>query len=36
LSVNGKELFGDDHKIATRNLPSNIVDKVQVADVKKK
>ncbi|MBP7644187.1 MAG: carboxypeptidase regulatory-like domain-containing protein, partial [Saprospiraceae bacterium] len=26
--VDGKEFFGNDHKIATRNLPANIVDKV--------
>lgn len=34
LLVDGKEFFGGDHKIATRNLPSNIVDKVQVTDDK--
>ncbi|MFM9909124.1 MAG: outer membrane beta-barrel family protein [Chitinophagaceae bacterium] len=30
--VDGKEFFGDDPKIATRNLPADAVDKVQVFD----
>ncbi len=30
--VDGKEFFGDDPKIATRNLPANALDKVQVFD----
>ena len=30
--VNGKEFFGDDPKIATKNLPASAVDKVQVYD----
>lgn len=30
--VDGKEFFGDDPKIATQNLPAEIVDKVQVFD----
>lgn len=30
--VDGKEFFGDDPKIATRNLPADVVDKVQVFD----
>lgn len=30
--VDGKEFFGDDPKIATKNLPAEIVDKVQVYD----
>lgn len=30
--VDGKEFFGNDPKIATRNLPSDAVDKVQVYD----
>ncbi len=30
--VDGKPFFGDDPKIATRNLPADIVDKVQVYD----
>jgi hypothetical protein len=34
LLVDGKEFFGGDHKLATRNLPANLVDKVQVADDK--
>ncbi|MFT3825939.1 MAG: outer membrane beta-barrel protein [Chitinophagaceae bacterium] len=34
LLVDGKEFFGGDPKVATRNLPSNIVDKVQVTDDK--
>jgi hypothetical protein len=34
LLVDGKEFFGGDQKIATRNLPANIVDKVQVVDDK--
>ena len=32
LLVDGKEFFGTDYRIATRNLPANIVDKVQVTD----
>lgn len=34
LLVDGKEFFGGDPKIATKNLPANIVDKVQVMDDK--
>ncbi|WP_165958150.1 outer membrane beta-barrel protein [Segetibacter sp. 3557_3] len=34
LLVDGKEFFGGDAKIATKNLPANIVDKVQVMDDK--
>lgn len=30
--VDGKEFFGDDPKIATKNLPANAVDKVQAFD----
>ena len=30
--VDGKEFFGDDPKIATKNLPADAVDKVQVFD----
>ena len=30
--VEGKEFFGNDHTIATRNLPADAVDKVQVYD----
>jgi len=32
--VNGKEFFGNDPKIATRNLDAEVVDKVQVFDKK--
>ncbi|MBN9570275.1 MAG: carboxypeptidase regulatory-like domain-containing protein [Alphaproteobacteria bacterium] len=34
LLVDGKAFFGDDPKMATRNLPANVIDKVQVADDK--
>lgn len=36
ILVNGKPFFGKDGKIATKNLPSNIIDKVQVSDTKTK
>ena len=32
VKVNGKDFFGGDPKTATRELPANIVDKVQVID----
>ena len=32
--VDGKEFFGDDPKIATKNLPADAIDKVQVYDKK--
>jgi len=32
--VDGKEFFGNDPKIATKNLPAEVVDKVQVFDKK--
>ncbi len=32
VKVNGKDFFGSDPKTATRELPANIVDKVQVID----
>ena len=32
ITVNGKEFFGGDVKTATRELPANIIDKVQVID----
>jgi hypothetical protein len=32
--VDGKEFFGNDPKMATKNLPANIIDKVQVFDKK--
>lgn len=34
LLVDGKDFFGGDPKIATKNLPANIVDKVQVMNDK--
>ncbi|NJX17321.1 TonB-dependent receptor, partial [Tamlana crocina] len=34
--VNGKEFFGNDPKIATKNLPKEIIDKIQVVDTKTK
>lgn len=34
IYVDGKEYFGDDTKMATKNLPANMVDKVQVIDKK--
>jgi hypothetical protein len=34
LLVEGKEFFGSDPKIASKNLPANLIDKVQVADDK--
>ena len=36
ILVNGKEFFGNDPKIATKNLPKEIVDKIQVVDTKTK
>ena len=30
--VDGKQFFGDDPKVALKNLPANIIDKVQVVD----
>ena len=32
--VDGKEFFGDDPKVATKNLPADAIDKVQVFDKK--
>ena len=32
ILVDGKRFFGDDPKMATRNLPSDMIDKVQVYD----
>lgn len=32
--VNGKSFFGDDPKIATKNLPKEIIDKIQITDTK--
>ncbi|HEY4060364.1 MAG TPA: outer membrane beta-barrel protein [Puia sp.] len=34
ILVDGKYFFGDDPKMATRNLPANAIDKVQVIDDK--
>lgn len=34
LLVDGKRFFGNDYKMATKNLPSNFIDKVQVTDDK--
>lgn len=34
ILVNGKEFFGNDPKIATKNLPKEIIDKIQVTDTR--
>ena len=34
LLVDGKSFFGDNPQMATRNLPSNLIDKIQVMDDK--
>ncbi|MEI9944214.1 MAG: TonB-dependent receptor [Chitinophagaceae bacterium] len=34
MLVEGKEFFGSDPKIASKNLPANLIDKVQIADDK--
>ncbi len=34
MLVDGKEFFGNDPKVASRNLPANLIDKVQVTDDK--
>jgi hypothetical protein len=34
ITVDGKTFFGDDPKMATRNLPANLIDKIQVTDDK--
>jgi hypothetical protein len=36
ILVNGKPFFGKDGKIATQNLPAEIIEKVQVTDTKSK
>jgi hypothetical protein len=36
ITVDGKEFFGNDPLMATRNLPKDIVDKIQVTDNKTK
>lgn len=34
ILVDGKEFFGNDPKMATRNLPANVIDKIQVTEDK--
>jgi len=34
IMVDGKAFFGDDPKMATRNLPANVIDKIQVTNDK--
>ncbi len=34
ITVDGKDFFGGDPKMATRNLPANLIDKVQVSNDK--
>ncbi|MGZ8545152.1 MAG: outer membrane beta-barrel protein [Flavisolibacter sp.] len=34
IMVDGKAFFGDDPKMATRNLPANVIEKVQLTDDK--
>ncbi len=34
ILVNGKEFFGNDPKIATKNLPKEIINKIQITDTK--
>lgn len=34
ILVDGKAFFGEDPKMATRNLPANVIDKIQVTDDK--
>ncbi len=36
ILVNGEEFFGNDPKIATKNLPKEIIEKIQVTDTKTK
>ncbi|MBB4117908.1 hypothetical protein GGR32_000180 [Mesonia hippocampi] len=36
ILVNGQEFFGKDPKIATKNLPKDIINKIQVVDTKTK
>src|SRR5215216_3392388 len=33
ILVDGKSFFGDDPKMATRNLPANVIDKIQVINL---
>lgn len=34
ITVDGKSFFGSDPKMASRNLPSNVIDKIQITDDK--
>lgn len=34
ITIDGKDFFGNDPKMALKNLPRNIIDKIQVADYK--
>ncbi|MCW3075292.1 MAG: hypothetical protein JWP69_2361 [Flaviaesturariibacter sp.] len=34
IMVDGKEFFGNDPKMATRNLPANVIDKIQLTEDK--
>lgn len=34
IQVDGKDFFGNDPKMATRNLPANVIDKIQVTEDK--
>src|SRR5688572_11008585 len=34
IMVDGKSFFGDDPKMATRNLPANVIEKIQLAEDK--
>lgn len=36
IKVNGKDFFGSDPKIATKNLPKDLLEKVQIVDTKSK
>jgi hypothetical protein len=32
IMVDGKEFFSDDPKVASKNIPANMIDKLQVID----
>ncbi|WP_315818672.1 hypothetical protein [Paraflavitalea speifideaquila] len=34
ITVDGKDIFGSDFKITSKNLPRDIIDKVQIVDFK--
>src|SRR5699024_7760641 len=36
IQINGEDFFGSDVKIATKNLPKDIISKIQVVDAKSK